>query len=116
MNKKKILEKLEELYDMKEVKVGFPSKQACIDWCNRVAPLLKFNKQYYLNFLQNSHKMNLSLSSHTLVPAHNIMVSQVKMAIEELKRKAVEGISDIVDQKKRRPNIHKLFTLFTKKR
>lgn len=84
MNKKKLLQKLKALLKMKEVKDGFPSQQACIDWANKVAPLLKFNQQYYVNFMQNAHKMNLKLSSHTLVPAFNIMVSQLKMAINEL--------------------------------
>lgn len=85
MNRKELLKKLEELYGMKEVKNGFPSQQACIDWSNRVAPLLKFNEQYYLNFVQNAHKMNLNLSSCILEPAFRVMVSQVHMAIEELK-------------------------------
>jgi hypothetical protein len=34
--------------------------------------------------MQNSHKMNLKLSSYTLEPAFNIMVSQLQMAINEL--------------------------------
>ena len=85
INKGILLKKLEELYNLKEVKEGFPSQQDCIDWCNKVAPLLKFNQQYYINFVQNAHKMNLSLSSYTLEPAFNIMKSQVQMAIEELK-------------------------------
>ena len=85
MNKQKILEKLEELYGLKEVTEGFSSQAACIEWSNKVAPLLKFNEQYYVNFMQNAHKINLPLSSYTLGPALNIMKSQVKMAIEELK-------------------------------
>lgn len=85
MDRKNILKKLAELYNIKEVKEGFPSQQACIDWSNKVAPLLKFNKQYYYNFIQNAHKMNLNISSYTLGPAFKIMVSQVQMAIEELK-------------------------------
>jgi hypothetical protein len=84
MNKKELLAKLKTLYEMKEVKSGFPSQQACVEWANSVAPLLKFNQQYYLNFIQNSHKMNLKLSSYILVPAFNIMVSQLQMAITEL--------------------------------
>ena len=92
MNKRKILEKLEALYSLDEVKKGFPSQQDCIDWCNKVAPLLKFNSQYYYNFLQNSHKMNLPLSSLTLGPALKVMVSQVQMAIEELKMEIEHGI------------------------
>jgi hypothetical protein len=47
MDKKKILEKLEALFDLDEVKKGFASQEDCIDWGNKVAPLLKFNPQYY---------------------------------------------------------------------
>ena len=85
INKKALLKKLEELYGLKEVKDGFPTQQDCLDWSNKVAPLLKFNKQYYANFATNAHKMNLPLSSFTLESAFNIMVSQLQMAIEELK-------------------------------
>ncbi len=85
MNKNRLLEKLEALYNMDKVKKRFASQQDCIDWGNKVAPLLKFNSQYYYNFLQNLHKMNSPLSSYTLGPALNAMVSQVQKAIEELK-------------------------------
>ena len=85
MNKIALLRKLEELYGFKEVQDGFPTQQACIDWSNRVSPLLKFNQQYYINFVANAHKMNLPLSAFTMEPAFRIMVSQLQMAIEELK-------------------------------
>lgn len=94
MNRKELLKKLEELYSMKEVKDGFPTQQACIEWSNKVAPLLKFNQQYYINFIQNAHKMNLPLSSYTLEPAFNIMVSQLQMAIEQLKIENEMSFSD----------------------
>ena len=84
MNKIKLLSKLKALYNTPEVKKGFPSQEACIDWSNKVAPLLKFDHQYYVNFIENAHKMNLRLSSVTLEPAFKIMVSQLQMAIEEL--------------------------------
>jgi len=84
MNKAILLTKLKTLLGMKEVKEGFPSQQACIDWANKVGPLLKFNQQYYVNFMQNAYKMNLNLSSYTLIPAFNIMVSQLQMAVNEL--------------------------------
>ena len=93
MNKKTLLSKLEELYGVKEVIDGFPTQQACIDWSNKVAPLLKFNQQYYINFIENAHKMNLSLSSCTLEPAFRIMVSQLQMAIEELKIRIETGLN-----------------------
>ena len=46
MNKKQILEKLEKLFYSEEVEKGFSSQEACMDWSNKVAPLLKFNQQY----------------------------------------------------------------------
>jgi len=94
MDKRKLLEKLEELYNKEEVEKGFPSQQACIEWCNKIAPLLKFNQQYYINFMQNAHKINLNLSSYSIVPAFNIMKSQVQMAIEELRIMIEHGDSD----------------------
>jgi len=50
VNKKTLLSKLEELYGVKEVIDGFPTQQACIDWSNKVAPLLKFNQQSHKPF------------------------------------------------------------------
>ena len=50
MNKKTLLSKLEELYGVKEVIDGFPTQQACIDWSNKVVPLLKFNQQRHEPF------------------------------------------------------------------
>jgi len=94
MDKKKILEKLEALFNLDEVKKGFASQEDCIDWGNKVAPLLKFNPQYYYNFLQNQHKMNLPLSSYTLGPALNVMRSQVQMAIEDLKAELELGVDN----------------------
>jgi len=94
MDKIKILEKLEALYNLDGVNKGFASQEDCIDWGNKVAPLLKFNPQYYDNFLLNLQKMNLPLSSYTLGPALNIMVSQVQMAIEELRIELEDGADD----------------------
>lgn len=118
MDKKIILEKLEVLYNIKEVTDGFPSQKACIEWANKVAPLLKFNGQYYVNFIQNSHKMNLPLSSYTLGPAFNIMVSQMQMAIEELKleieqKNEPKNLQDKPKKVKRKPFYkHWWFVLF----
>jgi hypothetical protein len=96
MDKKVLLQKLEKLFNIKELSEGFKSQQDAISWSNKVAPLLQFNPQYYHNFIQNSHKLNLSLSSYTLKPAFNIMKSQLEMAIEELRLKIEmeEGIPD----------------------
>jgi len=84
MMKKELLKKLQVF--LEEKKKGFDSQQVAISWSNKVAPLLKrVDLQYYENFLLNSHKLNLNLSSFTLVPALNIMGSQIEMAIEEIK-------------------------------
>lgn len=85
INKKKLLQELKTLYEMKEVKEGFPSRESCLDWANKVAPLLKFNQQYYDNFWIYAHRLNLDLSSYTLKPVFRIMISQLQMAINELK-------------------------------
>ncbi|MBU0477966.1 hypothetical protein KKC91_05310 [bacterium] len=95
MHKKKLLQKLKALLEIEEVKDGFPSQHACIDWANKVAPLLKFDQEYYANFMQNAHKMNLKLSSYTLVPAFNIMVSQLQMAINELEDEEDEVVGNM---------------------
>jgi hypothetical protein len=97
MDKKPILKKLLELFEIKELKYGFDSQDAAISWSNKVAPLLKLvDPQYYINFVQNSHKLNLNLSSYSLIPALNIMKSQIEMAIEELKIRIAmeEGLPD----------------------
>jgi hypothetical protein len=97
MDKKQILRRLLDLFEIKELKEGFESQDEAIGWSNKVAPLLKFvDLQYYENFVMNSHKLNLGLSSHSLIPALNIMKSQMEMAIEELKIRIEmdEGIPD----------------------
>ena len=92
MKKKELLNKLQKLHKMKEVKSGFPSREACLEWSNKVAPLLKFNDQYYINFLINAHKLILNLSSYSIEPAFRTMVNQLQMAIEELKSPLEEDI------------------------
>lgn len=85
MDKRILLKKLEDLFQKKEITEGFKSQQDAISWSNKAAPLLKFNQQYYINFIQNAHNLNLNLSSYTIIPSLNIMKSQIEMAIEELK-------------------------------
>lgn len=84
--RRSLLLKLEELYNMKEVKEGWKTQKDCINWSNKVAPLLQFNNQYYTNFVAYAHRINIpGLSSLTIEPAINIMLSQLQMAIEELR-------------------------------
>jgi hypothetical protein len=98
MDKKELLKRLTSLFNITELKYGFKSQQDAISWSNRVAPLLRLvNAQYYNNFIQNSHILNLNLSSFTLEPAFNIMKSQIEMAIEDLKLR-IDMEEEIPDQ------------------
>jgi|GEM_PF-6000236 len=84
--KRHILAQLRNLYSIIEVKSGFKSQQDCISWSNKIAPLLKFNEQYYSNFLQSSHRLNIeNISGDLATSLFRTMTSQVEMAIEELK-------------------------------
>lgn len=82
--KQSLLSKLEDLYTQSQEK--FKDQYDCIQWSNKVAPLLKFNNQYYTNFVANAHHTNIEgLSGTHYKSCVNQMKSQVKMAIEELK-------------------------------
>lgn len=85
MSKQDTLRQLEELFDAPEITGGFPSQSACVSWANRVAPLLRFNQQYYQTFMHYSQIINYNISVYTAEPAFRNMVSQVEMAIHELR-------------------------------
>ena len=85
MTKEETLQRLEELFRAKEVTEGFPSQQACLSWANKVAPLLRFNPQYYQTFLYYLQIISRNISIYTAEPTFRTMQSQVEMAIEELK-------------------------------
>ena len=85
MKNRNTLQRLEEFYNQPEVVNGFASQQACVSWANKVAPLLRFNDNYYQTFIHYSQILNANVSSYTAEPAFRTMVSQVEMAIEELK-------------------------------
>ena len=84
-SKKKLLKDLTELYEIETVTSGFKSQQDCIKWSNSVAPLLKFNEQYYANFMTSSHTINNEgIRGNLPASLFNTMKSQVEMAIAEL--------------------------------
>lgn len=85
MDKRINLGKLENLFNQPEVKNGFSSQQAGVSWANEVAPLLRFNDDYYQSFIHHLHIINQNVSSYTLEPAFRTMVSQVEMAIQQLR-------------------------------
>ena len=82
-----LLSRLENLYNQDEVSEGrFKRQDDCIEWANKTAPLLRFNTQYYSNFLANTHRINIrGLSGNLYKSCVSQMVSQLRMAIEELK-------------------------------
>lgn len=91
MKTKEVLTKLKKLSSAEELKLAYESHGAIISWSNRVSPLLKFNEQYYLNFVENAHKINIrGLSAELYETCWNIMKSQVETAIEELKNEVGE--------------------------
>lgn len=97
------LERLNALFQIPEVKGGFPSQDALLSWGNRVVPLLRFNQQCHETFRYHLWVISHDVSSHTAVPAFRIMVSQVEMAIEELKID-ISNQSQAVPAPKEAPN------------
>lgn len=85
MSRQNTLRQLEELFDASEVTDGFSSQFACVSWANRVAPLLRFNQHYHQTFMRYSQIINQNISVYTAEPAFRSMVSQVEMAIHELR-------------------------------
>ena len=84
--KKSLLSKIERLSNHNGLKGGFKSQDECIQWSNMVAPLLKFNPQYYSNFVACSHRINIkNISADFATSLLNTMKSQIQMAIEDLK-------------------------------
>lgn len=85
MTEEDILQRLQELFHAKEVTDGFPSKEDCLSWSHKVAPLLRFNPQYHQTFAYYLQIITRNISVYTAEPAFRTMKSQVEMAIEELK-------------------------------
>lgn len=82
--KQSLLFKLETLFNQSQKQ--FKTQEGCIQWSNKVAPLLQFNNQYYSNFLASSHRINIKgISANLGTTLLNTMKSQIEMAIEELK-------------------------------
>ena len=64
---------------------GFKSQNECIDWANKVAPLLRFNNDHYITFLNHAGLINtVGLSANAHGTALNNMISTVQQAIAEL--------------------------------
>ena len=85
--KKQILKILEELRSIEELEKAFKSQQDCLNWANKVAPLLKqVSMQNYVNFAPFAQKLNANDISGTIAASFlNTMVSNLDQAINELK-------------------------------
>jgi len=84
MDKKEVLAKLVSLYEQKEV-ILKSSQEEFMSWCCKFPALLKFNRIYYLTFLDKYNRLLAGVSSSLSKALLRMMFSQVEMAIEELK-------------------------------
>lgn len=100
MERRDILARLRALVALPELEKGFKSQRDCLDWANKVAPLLTFNPQYHGNFLSAAHTLNFPVSTQTTQPAFSIMRNQMQMAIEELSAEEESSISTVSDMTK----------------
>ncbi|MBE3118986.1 MAG: hypothetical protein IMZ50_09560, partial [Candidatus Atribacteria bacterium] len=85
MDKKTRLKKLEDLFLNDEVTAKFSTREACLEWSTKVAPLLKFNALMYEDFTSNASFLKSDISLVLRRPAIDNMINIVRMAIEELK-------------------------------
>lgn len=85
MNDKETLRELEELLQEPGLAKGFPSREACLEWASKVAPLLKFDPTYHSTFLAHFQRLALPLSADTLGASLRIMIAQARMAANELR-------------------------------
>ena len=75
---------------------GFKSQNECIEWSNKVAPLLRFNNDHYITFLNNASYINhVGLSKTAHATALNHMISTVQQAIVELEHN-IESPAEVV--------------------
>jgi len=64
----------------------FLSQEECIAWANQAAPLLNFNRQMHVAFLEHASIINIpSLSAETYAASVNHMTGIVQQAIVELR-------------------------------
>jgi hypothetical protein len=93
MDKKTRLKKLEDLFLNDEVKAKFSTREGCLEWSSKVAPLLRFNALMYEDFTSNASFLKSDISLVLRRPAVDNMINIVRMAIEELKVD-IEGDQD----------------------
>lgn len=83
-DKRKALDKLQELRSWKELDEGFPDQRSCFKWAAQVEPLLEFNLVYKLNFSTKLQVLHRNVSTYTAGPALQEMITIVDMAVNQL--------------------------------
>ncbi len=81
------LEALERLFQGGATYDGFPDERTCIRWANEVRPLLDFNSTYLARFEKGLSAIQLPISLGTMKMYNNQMVSQLEIAINDLKER-----------------------------
>ena len=85
MTKQERLERLRQLRIERKAGAVFPNHSACLEWIDKVAPLLRHDQRHYDNFQHNAHFVRIPQLSAGLLMQHlNAMISTVNQAIAEL--------------------------------
>jgi hypothetical protein len=85
MNAQERLRRLEELLQEPGLTQGFQSREACLEWASKVAPLLKYDPTYHDMFVAHFERLAMPLSANTLGASLRIMITQAQMAANELR-------------------------------
>ena len=93
MDKRKTLDKLQELRAWKELEQGFPDQRACLSWAAKVEPLLSFNLSYKFNFSLKLQILHRNVTVDTSGPALLEMITILEMGIEQLKHELDSEVS-----------------------
>jgi TIR domain len=85
MTKQERLERLRQLRIEGKAGAAFPSHYTCLEWIDKVAPLLRDDQRYYNSFQQNAQFLRMpQLSADRLMTHLDAMISTVNQAIAEL--------------------------------
>ena len=85
MNREERLERLRKLRIDRTGEHYFKSHYECLEWIDKVAPLLKYDQQHYNNFQSNAVFARVKdLSAARILKHLDVMISIVNQAIAEL--------------------------------
>jgi hypothetical protein len=97
------LEVLNRLFEGGAPYNGFPDELTCIRWANEVKPLLDFDPTYLAKFEEGLNAIQLPISLDAMKIYNNQMVSQLEIAINDLKARKgktkLSGLSSCITAK-----------------